>query len=426
MKIELTDISETQKTLAVEIPPDVVEATTVRIAAEYGRSARIPGFRAGKAPAGVVRKRFRERILHDVAHELIPRTVDDALRERGIEPLASPEIRDVTLEEGAPLTFTAAFETVPPIDPGDLATVAIRKPPVVVADEAVERALDRLREQAARYEPATERGVGDDDFLTVDLVRTRLAEGVRQEPERHDNVTVEMGAAANPPGFDAHVRGMLPDTERTFVVTFPSDYEVADLAGAEVEYAVTLKAIRVKHVPALDDEFAKDLGSFESLEALRLRVRQDLEDQAQRDQRADMRQQLLRQLAARVTGETPRVLVEREVDRRVEEFVRRLMEQGVDPMKTSIDWAAFRQEQEAQSVEAVKGTLVLDALARRESIAVAEEDLTAELERFAKASGRSVAAVRARLERDQALGRLAIGVRREKTLDFAMARATIL
>jgi trigger factor len=427
MKIELSEVSPTQKTLAVEIPPDVVEAEMARLTNEYGRSARIPGFRPGKAPKGVVRQRFRDRILHDLVHELIPRTVAEALRARGLDPLDSPDIRDVSIREGAPLTFTAAFETVPPIDPGDLATLTVRQPPVSVAEADVDAATDRLREQAARYEPAGERGAERGDFLTVDLVRRRLGvEGEGGVPESHTDVTIEVGASANPPGFDTHVMGMTSDTARTFVIRFPAEYEVADLAGAEVEYGVTVKAIKVKQLPSLDDEFARDLGDFASLDALRARVRQDLERQAERDRRADMRQQLLRQLAARVTVEVPQVLIDREVDRRIEEFARRLTEQGIDPRKTSIDWHEFRREQRAAALESVKSLLVVDEIARREGLEATEEDLAREVERFAAASGRRPAAVRARLERDGALDRLGVGVRREKALDFVLGRATLV
>ena len=118
MKTEFIDISETEKNLVIEIPGDVVSATIERLTKDYGKAAKIPGFRPGKAPAQVVRKRYREQILHDVVHELVPRAVDEALRERGLEPVDTPNVKDVVVEEGRPLTFTAAFETVPPIDPG--------------------------------------------------------------------------------------------------------------------------------------------------------------------------------------------------------------------------------------------------------------------------------------------------------------------
>src|SRR5256714_4391068 len=153
MKIELVDINETRKNLRVEIPHDVVDAEIDRIARDYSRKAKIPGFRPGKAPPRVIKQRYKDQILHDVAHDLIPRAVDDALRERGVEAIDTPDIRDVTVEEGRPLTFTAAFDTVPSFEPGDYSTIALRRPSARVEDEAVNIALQRLRDRAARFEP---------------------------------------------------------------------------------------------------------------------------------------------------------------------------------------------------------------------------------------------------------------------------------
>src|SRR5689334_7310719 len=153
MKAEFIDVSETQKNLVVEIPSTVVDAEIDKVARDYSKAARVPGFRPGKVPAKVVRQRFRDQILHDVAHGLIPRAVDEALRERGVERVDTPDIRDVVVEEGQPLKFTAIFDTVPPIEPGDYASLSIRRAGMAVEDGAVEQALGGLRERAARYEP---------------------------------------------------------------------------------------------------------------------------------------------------------------------------------------------------------------------------------------------------------------------------------
>ena len=189
---------------------------------------------------------------------------------------------------------------------------------------------------------------------------------------------------------------------------------------------MTIKAIRTRVVPELDDEFAKDLGSFDTIDALRARVRGDLEHEATHEADRDARADLLTQLAARVTFDVPASLLDREIDRRVEEFVRRLIEQEIDPMRTNINWEEFRERQRDAASEAVRGALVLDEVARRESITVAEEDLQAEIERYAERTGRTAAAVRARLEQEGGLARLASGLRREKTMDFLLSRATTI
>src|SRR5512132_1446293 len=141
MKTEFIDVSDTQKNLVVEIPSTVVDAEIDKVARDYSKAARVPGFRPGKVPAKVVRQRFRDQILHDVAHGLIPRAVDEALRERGVEPVDTPDIRDVIVEEGQPLKFTASFETVPPIDPGDYSTLVVHEKSARVKESQIEDAL---------------------------------------------------------------------------------------------------------------------------------------------------------------------------------------------------------------------------------------------------------------------------------------------
>src|SRR3954466_2663083 len=159
MKTEFIDVSDTQKNLVVEIPSTVVDAEIDKVARDYSRAARVPGFRPGKVPPKVVRQRFRDQILHDVAHGLIPRAVDEALRERGVEPVDTPDIRDVVVEEGQPLKFTASFDTVPPSARGAYAPTQLRRAGMRVEDTAVDQALEGLRERSAHYEPVIGRSV---------------------------------------------------------------------------------------------------------------------------------------------------------------------------------------------------------------------------------------------------------------------------
>ncbi|HEX4566973.1 MAG TPA: trigger factor, partial [Vicinamibacterales bacterium] len=283
------------------------------------------------------------------------------------------------------------------------------------------------RERSARYEPVEGRSVGDGDSVLMDLVRTAPdGETGETKSDTHDNVTVDIGATANPPGFDDELKGLEAGARKTFDITYPGDYAIKELAGTTVNYDVTVKAVRNRIVPALDDEFAKDVGDFASLDALRARVRQDLEHEAGHEAERETRASLMQQLAARVSFEVPQALLDREIDRRVEEFVRRLIDQQIDPMKTNIDWEEFRERQRDAAVEAVRGALVLDEVARRESVQVSAEDVEAEIARYAERTGRTPAAVRARLEKEGGIGRVYAGLRRERTIDFLLSRATMV
>jgi trigger factor len=436
VKTEFTEVSETRKHLTFEVPPDVVDEAIDRVARGYSRSAKVPGFRPGKVPATVIKQRYRDQILSDVAQDLIPRLVGDALRERGLQPVSTPDIRDVVIEEGRPLTFLADFETLPAIDPGDYRGITLRKPAAVLDVGAVDHALEDLRQRAARWHPVEDRPAGRGDTLLLDLTRTRRTRLVQlateptpladdEKPEKLENVSIELGNPANPPGFDEHLAGATAGVSRSFRVNYPPEYEIGELAGATVDYDVTVKGIRRKELLPLDDEFAKEVSEVETLAALRDQVRESLQQEAQTEADHKVRHDLLRELASRIRT-APDVLVEHEIDRRLEEFVRRLMEQGIDPMKTEINWQEFRERQKDVAADTVRGTLMLDEIARRESIEATDEDLEQEIARFAERAGRTPAAVRARLEKEEALDRIRAGIRREKTIAWLLEQANIV
>lgn len=436
MKTEFADVNETRKTVRVEIPTDIVNAEIDRIARDYSRKARIPGFRPGKAPARVVKQRFKSEILHDVAHDLIPRAVDDALRERGVEAVDTPDVRDVNVNENEPLTFTASFDTLPSFEPGELSSISLRRSSSRVEDEAVDLALQRLRDRAARYEPVEGRGVDQGDTVVVDLERSEPQAAGGEAPadgpargagatDKHQNTSIEIGAKANPPGFDEQLLGLEVGASKTFTVHYPADYTIAELANMDVSYHVKVNGIKRRVLPELDNEFAKDLGEFETLDALRTRVREDLEHEARHTAERELRGELMKQLATRLPFEVPASLVERELDRRLEEFARRLIDQHIDPRQAGIDWSAFRDSQREVAREAVASALVLDEIARHEQLDANDSDVEQEIARYAERSGRTPAAVRAGLEKEGGLSRVYSGLRREKSIDFVMARATI-
>ena len=424
MKTEIVDVNETRKHLRVEIPQDVIDAEIDRIARNYSRTARIPGFRPGKAPTRVIKQRFKDQILHDVAHDLIPQAVDEALRERGVEAVDTPDIRDVVVEAGQAMTFTASFDTVPSFEPGEYTTIALQRTSSAVDEAAVDQALQRLRDRAARFEPVEGRGVDHGDTLTVDLERLVSGDGPTA-PDRHENVSVELGATANPPGFDEQLLGLEPGAIKTFGIHYPADHPIGELANTDVSYTVTVKGIKRRVLPELDDEFAKDLGEFETLADLRARVRADLEHEARHAAERAIRAALMKQLAARVPFEVPASLIEREMARRTEEFAQRLVEQHIDPRQAGIDWQAFRDSQREVAREAVAGAIVLDEVARRERLEVSTDEIDGEVGRYAERTNRTPAVVRARLEKEGGLSRVHAGLRREKSIDFLLARATI-
>jgi trigger factor len=426
MKSDLIDVSETKKDLVIEIPSDEVDAEIARITRDLGRTVKVPGFRPGKVPTSVVKQRFRDEILHEVAHELVPKAVSAALVERGIEPVATPEVRDADVHDGQPLKFTASFETVPPVDPGEYAAVTLRRYPATAEPDAVDQALERLRQRAARYEPIDDRGLEAGDTAAVDLERRSFDDGGQPGPtEKHENVSVELGAAVNPPGFDEQLTGMRGGDEKTFRVHYPADYAITELQSKDVEYTVKVRAVRRRVVPPLDDDLAKEVSDTDTLDKLREQVREGLAREAAREADRKLRADLLKALATKVTFEVPQVLVERDIDRRTQDFIRHLIEERIDPRQAGIDWSAFRDDQRAAADEAVKAMIVLDEVSRRENLVVSDDDLDRDVAAYAERSGRSTPAVRAQLEKDGELERVRTGLRRERAVDYLLSRVTI-
>ena len=433
MKTEFTEVSETRKHLTFEIPSESSKPKSPAWREGYSRSARVPGFRQGKVPAAVVRQRYKDQILHDVAHDLIPRMVGTALQERGLDPVAVPDIRDVVLEEGKPLTFLADFETMP----ADRARRVCR--PVAAqaagrarsgrgrsgarATAAARRAVDRGRRSArgrGRHDP---RGSHAHAPRPPDPAGRRGEPPVDLEgkPEALQNVSIEIGNTANPPEFNTHLAGAPLGATRDFAVTYPDDYEVKELAGATIDYAVTVKGIRRKELLPLDDDFAKEVSELDTLDALRERIREDLQHGAEHDAEHKMRHDLLAELGGRVKS-VPDVLVDQEIDRRLEEFVRRLADQGIDPMKAEIDWQEFRERQRQPAVEHGQehggGRRSRAARVHRGL----DEDVEQEIEKFAARAGRTPRPCGRGWKRTARLARIRAGVRREKTMAWLIEK----
>jgi len=426
MKATITELSETRKRLDVKIPVADVDTAIERLARSYSRRAKVSGFRPGKVPTRLVRQRFKEDILHDVAHDLVPRAVEEALREQALTPIQTPDVLDVSIDDGQPLTFHALFEVLPSVPDLDYDTLTLRRTPVTPDADANDRAVEELRRRAGRLEPVDDRGAEVGDTVTLNLT-TRREGGPPSPPEdRHENATIELGAASNPPGFDAELTGLRVGETKVFELSYPSDHEQTELAGARVAYDVELKATHRRVLPDLDDEFARSVGEFDTLDALKAFVESDLRRQAETETERGVRHDLMTQLASRATVEMPEALVNREIARRLEQVASRLAQQGVDPQTTKIDWDALRDEQRAPSLEMVRGSMMLDDVARRESLTISDDDIERELAQYAKRLGRTLSAVRAQLEKNDGIARLAEGLRREKAIDFILSRATIV
>jgi trigger factor len=421
LKVEYNEETSVRKSLAFEIEADLVSREIAARAQHYARRVKIPGFRPGKIPPDVIKQRFRQQVLEDVAEKLVNQVVQEELQGRGLRPLATPRVTDLKIDEGQPLTFTAVFETLPLVELPEWKGLTAKAPKAVVEEEDVDRELARLREEAARYDPVEPRPAEAGDFSVID-VRFTTAEG---KPRHDENVLVEVGAADNQKELNEALVGMSPgETKLAHVIVEPAQ-QSPPRAERAVDYTVTLKDLKKKVLPALDDEFAKDLGDWDSLAALRETVRQRLRAAAERKADREVKNALVEALVEKASFEVPETLVERHMSARTETAARGLAYQGVDPTKVGMDWKKYREDQRQDSVKAAKADILLDEIARREGLEATDADVDAEIARYAETLKKSKESVRARMEKDGDIQALRARIREDKTLDLLRANARL-
>ncbi len=422
MKVEYIEESSVRKALTFEVEPDLVQVEIEKRAKELARKVRLPGFRPGKTPLEVIKKRFRSEILGEAAEAIVNKVVFDELEGRGLKPLAPPKVEEVKLEEGQPMTFKAVFETLPLVELPDWKGLEAQVKGPAVSDEDVEKELDRLREEAARFDPVEEeRSTQQGDYVLVDLVWRPLDGGKGGHDE---GALIEIGNAGNHEDMNKGLEGMRPGETKEIDVAWGPD-AAASIANKTVRYTVTLKALKKKVVPAADDEFAKDLGEFESLAQLREKLRTQLRAAEDRRVDRDTKAALVEALVARAGFEVPEALIERHMTARTENLARGLAYQGIDPRKVGVNWKEYRESTRDESLKAARADILLDEIARREGIQVLESEIDSEIGRIAERAGRAREVVRAQLAKDGELGSLAARIREEKTLDLLKANASI-
>jgi trigger factor len=412
-----TKESATKREIEIEIPAQEVARQTELLIQKYQKAARLPGFRTGHVPPSIIRQRFSEEIKSDVVEALVPRYVRQEAERLSLHPVSQPRISNLQLHDGEPMRFKAAFEVLPQIKVEGYKDLRADKAETTVSDADVEHALDDLREQHASFHPVEGRALADGDFAQVSLDGTpKSGEG---QPVHMDEVLVEIAGKDTMPEFTEHLRGTSVGDERTFDVNYPEDAQDQRLAGKTFSYTVKVHGVKQKTRPELNDEFAKQLGEFSTIDEIRQRIREQIESERQHQAEREAKDKLVGELIRRNDFEVPDALVERQIDIRIERGLRALAAQGLtaEQMK-KMDLNRLRGGQREQAVTDVKGALLLERVADEEDIQVSDEELNQEVESLAKHTKQTAEAVRARLTRDGGLDRIRTRIRNEKTIEF--------
>ncbi len=419
-----------KREVELEIPAENVEKATEKVARDIARIARIPGFRPGKAPITLVRRRFAGDIQGEVVQSLVPEYLEKALDEKKLVPVARPEVDKVEFKEGEPLKFRAVFEVLPEFELGDYKNLQVQVDEIEVGDAQVDKTLEEMRERAATFVPVEGRAAKDGDSVLIKLIGTPSGGG---EPVQADNVMVPLGAEETLPVFTENLRGVTTGETKRFDARYPDDYPDPKLAGKTYDYTVEVQGIKEKKLPELNDEFVKDaagaegsqLSGIATLEELRKKIRESLDAEKEHREKTQGREKVLETLVNQHEFPVPEALIEGQMDSRLERVVRSLAAQGVDPRGMNVDWTALRRQQRERAIADVKAELLLDRIATAENIDVTDEEVEKEIAALAERSGESATALRARLTKQGAVDRMKSKLRSDKTVDSLYRTARI-
>jgi trigger factor len=411
-----------RRELELEIPAEEISKASEKVAKEFAKMARVPGFRPGKAPISLIKRRFAEDIKSEVLQNLVPETVEKAVAEQKLTPVSQPQVDKLEFNEGQPVKFRASFDVLPEFTLANYKNLEIEMPEMNLTDEDITKALAEMQQRAAAFTPVEGRAVQNDDFVQVKLHGTPEGGG---EPLQAESVLCHVGAEETMEPFNENLRGANVSDHKDFDVNYPADYPDAKLAGKLFHYSVDVLGIKTKKLPELNDEFAKDVSDATSLDELKSKVKESLEHERDHRQKDLQREKVIGELVKLHDFPVPESLVEHQMDVRLERVVRSLAQQGVDPRAVNIDWVSLRRRQEDRAKDDVKAELVIDRIATEEKIDVTDEELDHELEHMASHSGESAEAIRARLTKQGALDRMKAKLRSDKTIDWLAQNASV-
>jgi trigger factor len=405
--------------LDITVPVEEVEKETERAATVIQAKVKLPGFRPGKAPLGMVKTRFASEVRQEVLDKLLPRFFFAAVEQDHLQVVGQPNVVDVHFHAGAPLKFKAEFEVAPTFELGDYVGISATYAEPVVAEEDIDARVDEIRERKAEYVNEDPRPLQDGDYAVISLESVSgVAEKVAQ-----DELMLKIGDEATMKEFTENLLGAAPDEAREFDVTYPEDYDRENLRGRTVRFKAVVKAVRRKELPEANDDFAKDLGDYQTIMELREAIKRGILHDREHQAQDATKHQIIEKLVDTNVFAVPEVYVDRQIESTLNNQLQQLASQGLDPRQLKLDWAKIREAQKDRATKDVRASLILDKIAEREAITVTQEELDREVQRYARQQKEAVAVVRAKLEKDGTLNRLAGQIRTEKTLSFLFDKA---
>jgi len=416
----LSSVDSCKRELQIAIPWEEVQEQTDKIVASIRRTAKIPGFRPGKAPPPVVKSRYKAEIRKEIVEQLVPRYFWDEAKQKDLHVVGSPDVHDLEFEDGEPMRFRAEFEVLPEFELGEYRRIEVPYSEPDVSAGQVEEELGRMREQQASYVNLDPRPLEDGDIAVLAL----KSEAAGDAPQiDQDDTTITLGEAGTLPEFTENLRGKSPGDEVDFTVSYPEDFGNEKLAGKEVSFHATVKGLRKKELPELDDEFAADLGDFQTIGEVRAKIREQMDEHFRRQATEAAKNKLMDKLIVSNGSAAPEKLVEQQVVRRLERWLGSLKRQGVDVEKLNMDWKKAGGKEREPAIRDVKAGLILERIAKVESISATPEEISEQVKQYAAQEQQTVETARKKLAEDGTLDRIQSRISNDKALSFLFDEA---
>ncbi|MFO7865518.1 MAG: trigger factor [Candidatus Aminicenantes bacterium] len=415
---KINKINDIKRELEIEIPAGQAKNEYERVLNNYVMQADIKGFRQGAAPSHLVKQKYESDIIQAVVQNLAPKEINDILKEENIQPVDSPVIKDIDFQEGKPLKLKVEFELWPALDLPPYKKIKIKKEKTEVSEEDVNRSLNELREKSARYEPVEERGVEDEDYVMVEL-KGREKETKRFLPTQKTPVIA--GHPDNDPVLNKNIAGLKTGEEADFEITHKKDTPNKRVAGKTIEYNLKVQSIKKKKLPELDDDFAKEIGKFDNLQALKDEIKKELQTARKNISERKITEEILEKIAGETKVELPETVVNQEMIANLRQAASQMPQQSLEEKQVE----SLKKEARIRAEKTIKNHLILKKIAEKENIQVTEDDLQKEFQSIAEKNNVPLPKVVEYMNQEGRKENLKENLLLRRTVDFLTEQAII-
>lgn len=417
VKDNIRELSQCKREVDIEIPVATVRQEYAKTIRRFSESAKIKGFRQGKVPADIVRRKFSQEIKDSIINNLVPDAVTKKLRAHNLKPVGSPVVTELFFEEDQPIKFKAQFEVWPEFELPEYKNIKVSRKKISVTANDVKASLDDLQKRSVQYIPTEERGVIDGDYVVTEITSQDL--GTKKALPK-EKVVILTGHLENEKVLNDNLLGLKVNQNKDFSIHYPKDHKNKKLAGKNIAYSIKVLSIKEKKLPAIDDDFAKELGEFQNLKELKTQLKKELRASKENVGKRDLTDEVVKSISDKVTFEIPELLVEEEAVA----MVRRSLLSQPQHVQQAIkkeDVEKLKEEMKDKACQNLKNHLLLNKISEKENLKVTEKEVEEEMANIAKTNNIPLAKAKENIRRDELRENLLL----RKTVDFLVENAII-